>query len=454
MGILKANNIYMDMLGNISITSTEANTLNINIGQTTNENTMIISANNNSLGLTVQKSVCSFDVYAANTNFNKLFTLSYSQNNSANSKFKFAAIRFGAGSLNSGSEVGSLSLDITRNTSSGGLRTETISLTTMGLAPGSSGVNAKSLGWQFGWANVGLAMSGNITFDRANTGAGDVRISHNNISKGVDITGNTRVNSIVAIGTVYANSGIQVAGALNVDRVLTQNGVSILKTTTTVFTANGTWSRPAECKYIQVFVTSAGGGGGGAGGSSGNPAGGNGGGGGGTSIKLLDVSNWSNTTNVIVGLGGVGGTLGGGNGTDGQPSRFGTHCDATGGSGGAGMSGGTTLVFGGGGNSLLHINPRCFNYLLPGARFVLALVCSVLSVTGGAASAITACSTGGGASATIGSVGGGGTDGCVPSPSMGASNWVVCSVCTGKLFCCTVTVRPGALRVFGLVCSW
>ena len=414
----------MDMLGNISITSTEANTLNINIGQTTNENTMIISANNNSLGLTVQKSVCSFDVYAANTNFNKLFTLSYSQNNSANSKFKFAAIRFGAGSLNSGSEVGSLSLDITTNTSSGGLRTETISLTTMGLAPGSSGVNAKSLGWQFGWANVGLAMSGNITFDRANTGAGDVRISHNNISKGVDITGNTRVNSIVAIGTVYANSGIQVAGALNVDRVLTQNGVSILKTTTTVFTANGTWSRPAECKYIQVFVTSAGGGGGGAGGSSGNPAGGNGGGGGGTSIKLLDVSNWSNTTNVIVGLGGVGGTLGGGNGTDGQPSRFGTHCDATGGSGGAGMSGGTTLVFGGGGNYGGVAANGDINIKGGGGGYGIRLSPSAAQAGAGGSSYYTGMTAAGmnGYAESPGGYGGGGAGGRGVTTSVGGSN--------------------------------
>ena len=96
-----------------------------------------------------------------------------------------------------------------------------------------------------------------------------------------------------------------------------------------VFTAGGTWTRPAGIALVKVFVT--GGGGGGGDGSSTNHISA-GGGGGGTAIKYLDVSALSSET-VTVGAAGAGG-VGGASGGNGGTSSFGALCSATGGIGG------------------------------------------------------------------------------------------------------------------------
>ncbi len=96
----------------------------------------------------------------------------------------------------------------------------------------------------------------------------------------------------------------------------------------TVFTASGTWTKPAGVKKIVVWVVAAGGGGGG--GISGG--GGGGGGAGGAAIKLMDVSAISSVS-VTVGAGGAGGASGA-DGAAGGSSSFGVYCSATGGFGG------------------------------------------------------------------------------------------------------------------------
>ena len=117
-----------------------------------------------------------------------------------------------------------------------------------------------------------------------------------------------------------------------------------------VWTSNGTWSKPSQCKSIKVTVVGAGGGGSGYCESAGA---------GGTAERVIDVSNVSSVT-VTVGNPG-GGTNYSGCGGGGNSSSFGSYCSAGGGTGancrqsraggvGGNGSGGTLNVYGGGGN--------------------------------------------------------------------------------------------------------
>ena len=89
-----------------------------------------------------------------------------------------------------------------------------------------------------------------------------------------------------------------------------------------------TWTKPANCTKVLVYVT----GGGGGCRCNDNAYRGAGGGGGGTAIKFIDVTNVSSVT-VTVGGGGSY-ARGGGKGGTGGTSSFGTYCSATGGTGG------------------------------------------------------------------------------------------------------------------------
>jgi hypothetical protein len=89
-----------------------------------------------------------------------------------------------------------------------------------------------------------------------------------------------------------------------------------------------TWTKPAGCKNVLVYVT------GGGGGARCNDSSyrGAGGGGGGTAIKWIDVTDVS-TVAVTVGAGGTY-ARGSGRGGTGGTSSFGSYCSATGGVGG------------------------------------------------------------------------------------------------------------------------
>ncbi len=110
-----------------------------------------------------------------------------------------------------------------------------------------------------------------------------------------------------------------------------------------VFTASGTWNKPAGATFCEIFVIGAGGGGGSGGvRTTGSSHGGAGGGGGGISILKVPASILGATETVTTGAGGAGGAavtansaLVGNVGSPGGNSSFGSVLSANGGNGGA-----------------------------------------------------------------------------------------------------------------------
>ena len=114
-----------------------------------------------------------------------------------------------------------------------------------------------------------------------------------------------------------------------------QAGTYFANQTIQVFTASGTWTKPAGLKYIIVEVQAGGGGGGGGSDTVGRR--GSGGGGGGYSKKLILAATLGATETVTTGAGGAG--SGSSTATTGASSSFGSHATATGGAGGTGDNG-------------------------------------------------------------------------------------------------------------------
>ncbi len=106
---------------------------------------------------------------------------------------------------------------------------------------------------------------------------------------------------------------------------------------TQIFTASGTYTKPAGLVRAEVIVIGSGGGGGGVNNNSANGAGGRGGGG--MAMELIEAASIGATETVTINNAGTGGSAGGGNGTAGGSVSFGALLSATGGAAGDGSSG-------------------------------------------------------------------------------------------------------------------
>jgi hypothetical protein len=151
----------------------------------------------------------------------------------------------------------------------------------------------------------------------ARSGAGDVTIEGNAVYR----AGGTDVP--VADGGTGSSTAVLARAALGAN----SNLVSVQ-----VFTASGTWTKPADVQNVQVEVRGGGGGGGGVSTAAGNLAAG-GGGQGGRALEFIDVTGTGSET-VTCGAAGAAGANTGGTGGTGGTSSFGSFCSATGGAGG------------------------------------------------------------------------------------------------------------------------
>ena len=222
-----------------------------------------------------------------------------------------------------------------------------------------------------------------------------------------DDTGNVLIGRTTS--TVGNNVKLDVNGAINTSAILI-NGSALSvggNYVMQVFTANGTWTKPAELKAIKVTVV---GGGGGNGGPISAGIRQDGAAGGGTSMSYIPAPSIPGPVTVTVGLGGSVSSV---PVTTGGTSSFGAFCSATGG-GGAGSSGGSgsggTINIPGGRGSGTLANPTVAIAGAGGAAAVLS------STQGGQDSP-----TGGSISPNSGNLYGGGASGRWRNPSSGSS---------------------------------
>lgn len=101
-----------------------------------------------------------------------------------------------------------------------------------------------------------------------------------------------------------------------------------------VFTASGTYTKPAGLKRVKVTVVGGGGGSGGAKELNSSAGYSQAGGGGGAASKVIEAASLGATETVTVGVGGSSGASTPAAGGAGGTSSFGAHCSATGGAGG------------------------------------------------------------------------------------------------------------------------
>ena len=193
-------------------------------------------------------------------------------------------------------------------------------------------ITAYSAGQEFTF-KANTANTGAATLNVSGLGAKTIKKNYNEDL----VTGDILANQIVKV--VYDGTNMQL--------ISTTSGLG-KSTTTEIFSADGTWTKPTGAKIIRVICVGAGGGGGG--GSSRSSglqrAGGSGGGGGARTERVFDVSYLPTTVSVTVPAGGTGGG-GDASGTSGGSASFGNYLIAYG--GGAGVNNASTAATGGSG---------------------------------------------------------------------------------------------------------
>jgi hypothetical protein len=184
----------------------------------------------------------------------------------------------------------------------------------------------------------------------ANTGAATLNVNSlgaKTIKKQKDQDlGNNDIKAGSIVEVVYDGTNFQ---------MLNPTAVATTAIDYQVFTANGTWTKPASAGVNSRVIIELWGGGGGGGGSPANAGSGGGGGGAYNKVECL-ASALGSTESVTVAGTAAGGASSGATGTPGNTSSFGTKAYAYGGGGGGNTSGGSGgSGYGGGGGGILSV---------------------------------------------------------------------------------------------------